>query len=708
MTRGTGRAPGASQMPGEGPVLVALDLPLRAGDAAFTFSVGVAAGAQRGAGVIVAFGRRLLPGIVLGEGAPRHDLRPVLALAGAAPLVPPEVVELAEWVAQEYLSSVGEALAAAVPWDALWSGARIRCEGPMTADLPAPARAALEAMERKPVSLARAARLLAATWEALGPVAESGALKVVWPEAAEGALGVEAAQPEGAAKPQVGGGLGLAVREAMTGGPRQILVAGWNRTPAYIAAIECARTAGWSTVAAFASVDAASEFARTADDAGLEPVLSHGDLPASARLGAWRRAKGARQALVVGTRATVFAPLAGPVLAIVDEEDGGGHKEERAPRYVTRAVAAERTRAAGVLVIGAATPPVATYARVRDGSLRLFALPSPRVRLGIVDLRRRPDPRQEISRPLLDAVRRTVRQSGRVVLFCDRKGYAGGLQCGECGAVERCRRCGVAMPYDRSRRRLRCRFCALTEAAPHVCSRCGAARLMPMGAGSERLVALLRRITPAVWRFDSDMLGSGAEPAALLAPFRERGGVLVATSLVLPYLGALRPDLVGFVAADRMLHRPEYRAAERALALIRTVGMATRALVLVETADPSHPAVRAAAATSLRPFYAGELEMRSALGYPPFRSLTALRITARTQAAVEAVAAGLAASAPPEIEILGPIPEAGAPLEGRARWEIVVKAADRSAANRLVRPLLLGTGVPRDVRTSADVDPHDL
>lgn len=707
-------------MQGDGPLLVALDLPLRAGDAAFTFSAGAAAGAPRGAGVIVAFGRRLLPGIVLGEGAPRHGLRPVLALTGATPLIPPEVVDLAEWVAAEYLSSVGEALAAAVPWDALWSGVRLRCEGGEAVNLPAPARAALEAMERNPVSLARAARLLAPAWETLGPIAESRALKAIWAAARGGASGVGTArpadgtqpaglaQPGGAAQTQAGSGLCVAVREAMSGGPRQILVAGWNRIPAYLAAVRCARAAGWSTVAAFASVDAASEFAYAADSVGLEPLLSHGDLPAAVRLGAWRRATGARQALAVGTRGAVFAPVAGPVLAIVDDEDGSGHKEERAPRYVTRAVAAERTRAAGVLVVGVATPTVATYAGVRDGSLRLVALPSPRVRLGVIDLRRRPDPRQEISRPLQDAVLSAARRRGRVVLICDRKGYAGGLQCGECGVVAQCRRCGVAMPYDRSRRQLRCRFCALTEAAPHVCSRCGAARLMPVGAGSERLVALLRRITPAVWRFDSDVLGSGAEAASLLAPFRERGGVLVATSLVLPHLGVLRPDLVGFVAADRMLHRPEYRAAERALALIRTVGMATRVLVLVETADPSHPAVRAVTAPSLRPFYAGELEMRSALGYPPFRSLTALRITARAQVAAEAVAARLAAGATPDLEILGPIPRAGAPLEGSARWEIVIKAADHSAANRLVRPLLLGIGVPRDVRISADVDPHDL
>lgn len=704
----------------DGPILVALDLPLRAGDVAFTFSSGAATGAPRGAGVVVAFGRRLLPGVVLGEGVPRNGLRPVLALAGAAPLVPPDVVGLAEWVAAEYLSSVGEALAAAVPWDALWSKARLRCEGRMAVNLPAPARVALEGMRRRPVTLAQATRLLASAWGSLEPIAQSRALKIVWPEAAEGGQADATVTPAGAvqqpaavlqagaAQATVGGSLCAAVREAMTGGPREILVAGWNRTPAYLAAIQCARAAGWSAVAAFASVDAAAEFSHAAAIAGLGPILMHGDLPPAARLAAWHRAMRAQQALVVGTRGAVFAPLAGSLLAIVDDEDGSGHKEERSPRYLTRAVAAQRTRATGVLVVGASTPSVVTYAGVRDGSLRLIALPSPRIRLGVIDLRGRMDPRKEISRPLQDAVRKAVRRSGRVVLLSDRKGYATGLQCGECGAVEQCRQCGVAVPYDRARRRLRCRLCARTEAAPHVCSRCGAARLLPLGAGSERLVALLRRITPAVWRFDSDVLGPGADPAELLAPFRERGGVLVATSLVLPHLAALRPDLVGFVAADRMLNRPEYRSAERALSLIRAVGMATRAMLLVETADPFHPVVCAATAANLKSFYAGELEMRAALGYPPFRSLMVLRIIAPAQAAAEAIASRLAASATPDLEIMGPIPEEGAPPDGRVRWEVVVKAADRAAANRLVRPLLLGIGVPRNVRISVDVDPHAL
>src|SRR3989304_2963317 len=123
------------------PLLVALDLPLRTGDAAYTFGAGAFAGAHRGTGVVVPFGHRLMPGIVLGEGAPRSDLKPVLAVPSGVPLVPAPVVDRAEWLAAEYLSSVGEALATVVPWDALWAGLRLPVAGPIPPGL-APAAGA--------------------------------------------------------------------------------------------------------------------------------------------------------------------------------------------------------------------------------------------------------------------------------------------------------------------------------------------------------------------------------------------------------------------------------------------------------------------------------------------------------------------------------------------------------------------------------------
>jgi primosomal protein N' (replication factor Y) len=309
---------------------------------------------------------------------------------------------------------------------------------------------------------------------------------------------------------------------------------------------------------------------------------------------------------------------------------------------------------------------------------------------------------------VLDAVRRTVRGRGRAILLVDRKGYAGGLQCAECGAVERCSRCGVAMAYDRQHRRLHCRLCGRERPAPDTCTRCDAPRLLPVGAGTERVTAAIRRFTAHVWRFDSDVIRPGQDPTAALAPFRAHAGVLVATALVLPYLEGLRPNLIAVVAADRLLHRPEYRAAERALALLRMIGMASRAQVLVETAAPGHPAVAAATAPSLRPFYDDELRLREQLGYPPFRTLVALTLTAARTAALEMATARVAAAASSWLEVLGPISPPVSPGARRVTHELVIKTTDRAAAQAVLVPLVTGRGMRRDVRVAVDVDPHEI
>jgi primosomal protein N' (replication factor Y) len=352
-----------------------------------------------------------------------------------------------------------------------------------------------------------------------------------------------------------------------------------------------------------------------------------------------------------------------------------------------------------VLVIGATTPTTVSYAAARAGEMRLVPVPSAAPRVGVIDLRRRPDPHAPISRPVLDAVRRTVRAGGRALIVADRKGYAGGLHCAECGAVARCPQCGVAMLYDRSRRRLTCRVCGRSTPAPEVCPRCGAPRLHPLGAGTERLTAVLRREVPRVWRFDADALGPDRDASSILTPFRARGGALVATTLVMPWLRDLRLDLVAVVALDRWLHRPEFRAAERTLALLREMAIATRVRVLVESADPTHPVLEAVQSASLRPFYAAELGLRESLGYPPYRALAGLTVSARSAEAADRVASEIAA-APAPLEVLGPAP---GPRTARS---LVVKAADRAALHAFLwsRAIQQAGGA----RLTVDVDPFEL
>jgi primosomal protein N' (replication factor Y) len=696
-----------------GPLRVALDLPLRTGDIAFTFAAAAASGVLPGTGVVVPFGRRLMHGIVLGEGEMRPDLRPVLAVVDSTPEMPQSVLALAEWTARTYVSSVGEALAVATPWEALGHGLVLEAAGATSGHLSGAACAVLARLARQPLSLTRAARLFARLPDVVDELAAAGVVAastaaVRTATAGPGSnAGVPSALPAfrrpdpSAPRSRVE----TAITEALEGGTETVLLAGWNRVPAYLHAMALARARGWSCVAACVSVDAAESLAAEAAQAGLRPVLLHGSLRPPARASAWRAITGAHGAVVIGTRAAVFAPVADPALLIVDDEDNSGHKEERAPRYVTAAVAAQRAERGGLLMIGATTPSVATYAGVNAGRVRLVPVPSPRPRIGVIDLRRRADPDAPLGRVAEASARRVARAGGRVVVLVDRRGYAGGLHCGECGSVERCPQCGVAMPYDRAHRQLRCRVCGRVLPAPRICSRCGAPRLRLLGAGTERLVAVLRRHIARVWRFDAESAADSRRAQEILGAFRERGGALVATTMVVPHLARLHPDLVVVASADRWLHRPEFRAAERALGLLREVGIATRAQVLVETADPHHAVIAAAQGATLRPFYAAELTLRRDLGYPPYRVLASVTVTARTVEAADALVARLAQV--PDLDALGSTPRLRSG-DRRVMRQAVVKAADRETLGTALWMLAAEVGRVPGARLAVDVDPIDL
>jgi primosomal protein N' (replication factor Y) len=706
------------------PISVAVDLPLRTGDAAFTFAAGAAADAPAGAGVIVPIGRRLVPGVVLGDAPSRDGLRPVVARLAGGPLIPPDLLDLIQWTAAEYVSSVGEALAVAVPWAALWARVRVgAAAGEESVD--APYRDIVAAFRRRPATPARAARLLAAVPDAATVLAERGCLSVILHHGDDRADGEAPVGARGtssiAASQRTVARWSAALASAVHDTPRSVVLAGWDRTAAYRDAITDAHRRGWSCIVACATVEVAAALASTLRAAGLTPTLLHGEQRPEARLAAWRRLIGQSRAVVVGTRSAIFAPVAGPVLAIVDDDDHSGHKEERAPRYVTAVIAANRTREAGATILGTATPSVAAFVRVRDGASALVSIPSPRPQIGIIDTRRRADPDAAISVPIVDLVGRAVRGGGRVLILTDRKGYAGSLHCAECGAVPRCARCGVAMGYERAARRLRCRSCGITQPAPAACARCGGPRLRAIGAGTERVAAAARRLTSAVWRLDSDTVVTHADLDAPFRAYRARGGIVVSTIIVLPYLAALNPTLVAVVGADRWLHRPEYRATERALALFRTLGMATRRRVLVETSDPTHPVLEAMSA-SLRPWYEAEAALRESLGYPPFRVVAAVTIAGTNEDGINRVIESIRQEAPASVEVLGagsvqvyPRRAGGRAGEHRAgggggvAQRLVVKAPTRNAVRALLWPYIAGTSAgARRVRVAVDVEPLDL
>ncbi len=481
---------------------------------------------------------------------------------------------------------------------------------------------------------------------------------------------------------------------------------------------------------------------------GDRVVLVHSGLPAAVRAEGWRRIREGSASFVIGTRSAVFAPVLSPGLVWIDGEEDASLKEEQEPRYHARDVAWIRAgRGRALLVLGSSHPSLETLQAIeRDGGALYLALEtSAQPKMELVDLRTYP-PGTLLSPPMVEGIDRALVQRNRVALFLNRKGYARALTCRDCGSVPRCGQCSVALAYYRRIGRLVCPYCGVSMALPDTCASCRAARLEPVGFGTERLEDDVRRFFPKarIARLDRDVIRHASQVEAVRRLLGAGELDLIIGTQLLFQLGP--PPLFGFVGvpyADAGLHLPDFRAAERTYhALLDAMGLArpddAGGRVILQTYLPTHHAVAAVVDRDFQMFAKTELAMRETLGYPPFCHLIGLRVSGRNADRVETSAVrwaellreqaqragrqsahGATVPAPAEglaciqrktdgVSVLGPVPAPVAKVRGRYRWQLLVKSTDREIARALVATTLErveGERTSKDMKFEVDVDP---
>jgi primosomal protein N' (replication factor Y) (superfamily II helicase) len=176
--------------------------------------------------------------------------------------------------------------------------------------------------------------------------------------------------------------------------------------------------------------------------------------------------------------------------------------------------------------------------------------------------------------------------------------------------------------------------------------------------------------------------------------------------------------LVGVVSADIGLGMPDFRAAERTFQLLTQVaGRAGRGslpgVVLVQTINPDHYAVRMAAAQDYGAFYEKELEFRRMLSYPPFSAMANILVRSEKKEMAMRMSTDLGAllTPPPQkLRVMGPA-EAPVPrLKNEYRYQFLIKAASRKALNETLQSVRR-FGLDRKWPATAlviDVDPLTL
>ncbi len=472
---------------------------------------------------------------------------------------------------------------------------------------------------------------------------------------------------------------------------------------------------------------------------GDDVAVLHSALSAGERHDAWRSLKAGEKRVVIGTRSAIFAPVPYPGIIILDEEHDGSYKQSDTPRYHARALAAVRGREEGALVVlGSATPSLESWHNATEGRYALFELPEratphPLPVVDVVDLRevratalKAGEPPQSIVSPQLrEAVATRLKRREQSILLLNRRGFSTFLQCPACGKVWSCPSCNVSLTFHRARARLLCHHCGHEGRVPDTCDACGESELIFTGIGTEQVEKRVAELFPSarILRMDVDTTGSKGAHGRLLEQVR-RGEVdiLLGTQMIAKGLDFPRVTLVGVINADVGLNLPDFRAAERTFQLLAQVaGRAGRGdqpgEVLVQTARPHHPALRAALQHDYASFAASELEDREAPGYPPHRRLVNLILSGpseeRVADAAEQVSEDTRALAThnslEDIVVVGPAPCPIDRIRSRWRWHFLLKSSRPSELGSMIRHLARRHGqLSGGLRLEIDRDPEAL
>ncbi|MGH9705478.1 MAG: replication restart helicase PriA [Candidatus Acidiferrales bacterium] len=509
-------------------------------------------------------------------------------------------------------------------------------------------------------------------------------------------------------------------------------VTGSGKTEVYLGAIEAALSRGKTALVLVPEIALTlwvGRLVRARFGAGV--AVLHSALPEIERAREWWRVRRGEARVVVGTRSAVFAPLENLGLVIVDEEQESSYKQEETPRYHGRDTAVYRARLEGaVVLLGSATPSLETFHNARSGKYHLLELTSrvanrPLAEVRIVDLReefRRHHRAAPVSETLRAAIALRLEEGTQAMVLINRRGYSWSLLCRSCGAMVQCRNCSIALTYHKNRHRLECHYCGYSIRPPKECPKCRSEHMYFVGDGAERVEEYLRQEFPGarIERLDRDTVRTKKSFQQVLGAFAAgRIDVLVGTQMVAKGHDFQRVTLVGVVAADLALGRPDFRAAERAFQLLTQVaGRAGRGElsgeVLVETYYPEHYAIELAARQDYISFYEKEAHFRKMLHYPPFAALANVLVRDRKiENAIRWSRALAGYFAPFEergVKILGPAAAPLARLRQEYRFQFVLKASQRAELSRALSGCVEFCAA-RDIPENAilvDVDPTSL
>ena len=431
---------------------------------------------------------------------------------------------------------------------------------------------------------------------------------------------------------------------------------------------------------------------------GKKVAFSHSKLSKGERYEQSEKAKNGEISVMIGPRSALFTPFTKLGLIIIDEEHEQSYKSENVPKYHARDAAVWRAEMCGASVIlGSATPSVESYFKAENGEYTLLSLTKRALsdgmpKAGIVDMRDelRNGNRSPVSRLLYEKIQDRLEKKEQIMLFLNRRGYAGFVSCRSCGHVPKCPHCDVSLTLHKNGR-IYCHYCGYSEAAPVRCPSCSSKLIGGFGIGTEKIESIIGEMFPKakILRMDADTTAAKGEFEKILSSFAKgKADILIGTQMIVKGHDFPKVTLMGILAADLSLFANDFRAGERTYELLaQAAGRAGRAElpgeVVIQTYNPEHYCVTCAAENNYEDFYAQEMVNRRMTSYPPAGNMMVIFLQSDSVAKNDKAAEKLTyaikkyeGSSGRKIKMIGPVQAAVKKINDIYRSVIYIKDRD--------------------------------
>ena len=458
---------------------------------------------------------------------------------------------------------------------------------------------------------------------------------------------------------------------------------------------------------------------------GDKIAILHSRLGPKERYANWKLIHTGKVDIILGVRSAIFSPSKRLGIIIIDEEHEQTYKSGDTPRYHARQVAYKIAKLKGIpLVLGSATPSLETLYHGEQKNITVLPLVErhsthQKQNMILVDMTKEKS-KSFISKVLFDKITGCLSRKEQVMIFLNKRGYSPLLICTSCGHTLKCPHCDISLTYHQSRKQMLCHYCGHAHPTITFCPSCESKSISLKGYGTERIEEELREsfVSARISRMDMDSTRKKGAHEKILNDFKDGNiDILIGTQMIAKGLHFPNVTLVGVVLADLSLHIPDFRSSERTFSLLTQIsGRAGRGEkqgdVVIQTYLPDNYVIQSVQSQDYYAFYQRELEDRRKFAYPPFSRLIKLLVRGKNEEKVIQKINHLfhliRSKLTQGIEILGPAPAPLTKINNNFRWQLIIKGRRMKSLQNMACLAQESFGKEKSLYLEIDVDPLSM